>query len=377
MLADPVRMLALVCAIAGASTAEPSGQQGAQAASDRTIRSGAALVTSDVIVRDAGGRFVGDLTRADFEVFEDGVRQDIVMLTMSQGGGIVDKSSASVPSPVREAGRILLLFIDDLHLDFVNTGRLRQLAAAICSRLVRQGDVVAVVSTGRSSLSLDLTDDRERLTNALKQIAGAGLAPADLLAAARSQPPFPEVRQRAHAAFSTAIDMLGAVAASRDRRKAVIYISNGYAFDPSGGGSVAKSAMDRPSSPDPADDLTGVIRTANRVNASIYTIDPRGLVAGERLTQRVDPDEWNAYLRATQHTLRVLAESTGGVAVVDRDDLERALDRIDSEISDYYVFGYYSSNVDPARRQRQLRVAVRRPGIDVKHRSEYWLEPVR
>ena len=34
------------------------------------------MITTDVIVRDNNGQFVADLKKEDFEVYEDGVKQD-------------------------------------------------------------------------------------------------------------------------------------------------------------------------------------------------------------------------------------------------------------------------------------------------------------
>jgi VWFA-related protein len=120
-------------------------------------------------------------------------------------------------------------------------------------------------------------------------------------------------------------------------------------------------------------DLADVTRAANRANATIFTIDPRGLVAGPDPDQPVNMVEWNAHVRTTQDTLRVLAERTGGFAVINRNELDASLARIDSETSDYYVLAYYSSNPDPLKRQRTIAVTVRRPGLEVKHRREYFL----
>ena len=41
-----------------------------------TFRSATALVEVDIIARDGGGWFVSNLTAADFEVFEDGAKQE-------------------------------------------------------------------------------------------------------------------------------------------------------------------------------------------------------------------------------------------------------------------------------------------------------------
>src|SRR5258708_3889541 len=44
------------------------------------------LVTNDIIVRDEKGNFIPDLKKEDFEIFEDGVKQDISSMTVVTGG---------------------------------------------------------------------------------------------------------------------------------------------------------------------------------------------------------------------------------------------------------------------------------------------------
>ena len=123
-------------------------------------------------------------------------------------------------------------------------------------------------------------------------------------------------------------------------------------------------------------ELAELTRQANRANATLYTIDPRGLVAGQDLDDEVPTQEWNAYVRDTQDSLRVLAEETGGIAVVNQNDFDKALKRIDNETSDYYVLGYYSSNPDPLRRTRKVEIKTTRPKLNVWSRGEYTLRPM-
>jgi VWFA-related protein len=122
-------------------------------------------------------------------------------------------------------------------------------------------------------------------------------------------------------------------------------------------------------------ELAEVTRAANRANTTIYTIDPRGLVGGPDLDEKVDMVEYQAYVRNSQDSLRVLADLTGGLAVINQNDFSRALKRIDQETSDYYVVGYYSSNPDPSKRRRTVEVRVARPGANVWHRTSYTLRP--
>ena len=118
-------------------------------------------------------------------------------------------------------------------------------------------------------------------------------------------------------------------------------------------------------------ELAELTRAANRANATFYTIDPRGLVAGPDLDQQVETAEWQEHIRETQDSLRVLAEQTGGIAVVNQNDFDRALKRIDNETSDYYVLGYYSNNPDPLKRTRRIEVKTRRNGVQVWSRTSY------
>ena len=62
----------------------------------------------------------------------------------------------------------------------------------------------------------------------------------------------------------------------------------------------------------------------------------------------------------------MIAEETGGIAVVNQNDFDKALKRIDAETSDYYVLGYYSKQSGSARkRRRQIEVKVKRPSVNV------------
>jgi VWFA-related protein len=131
-------------------------------------------------------------------------------------------------------------------------------------------------------------------------------------------------------------------------------------------------------------DLTGrlaeLTRQANRVNATVYTFDPRGLVAGQDIDEPVDPVEWATHTRKTQDSLRVIADLTGGFAAVNTNDFARAMKRIDAETSDYYVLGYYSTNPDPLQRRRTIEIKLASKdaanNLELEYRKEYTLKPV-
>ena len=367
------------------------------------------LVTTDVIVRDSKtDAFVSDLKVDEFEVYEDNVRQEIVSLVLTHGGRVFNVQ-APPPAPAQEgiilpparptndtAGRVFLIFIDDLHLDFRQTPRTRDLMNRMLKNLVHDGDMFGIVSTGTSSISEQLTYDRQVLEGAVSRVTGSGLRPEDIVKGQQSSQGHAELRYRAHVAFSTAYQLMRNLESVRNRRKAVIYISSGYDFNPFetsrlkyqaelSGLSPEELAIDPFSGArqgqqfaeaDLVRELAELTRAANRANATFYTIDPRGLVAGQDLgDEQVDAAEWQNHLRETQDSLRVLAEQTGGIAVVNQNDFDKALKRIDAETSDYYVLGYYSTNPDPLKRTRRIEVKAKRDGIQVWSRTSYSLRP--
>jgi VWFA-related protein len=385
-------------------------------------------VTNDVIVRDEKGNFVPDLRKDEFEIYEDGVKQDIISMTVITGGRVTNLLAPPPPPPPEgiilppsrppvndTSGRIFLFFVDDLHMDFHNTGRIRDLFKRIEKNLLHDGDMWGMVSSGPSSIAIDMTYDRNRFEEAIKKIAGNGLKPGDIIQGPSGAEGPSEVRYRAHVAFSTVSDTLQELEKVHNRRKALVYVSDGYDFNPF---QDSRLGLTDPNSPfqqnemarmtnqmnstdssgnpvqpgsdtltqqqrqneefadaDLARELGDLTRAANRANTTFYTIDPRGLVGGSDISENLDPTQWQDYIRKSQDSLRVLAEETGGIAVVNQNDFDKALKRIDGETSDYYVLGYSSKNTDASKRRRQLEVRVTRKGLNVWARKEYVLKP--
>jgi VWFA-related protein len=374
------------------------------------------LVTTDVIVRDERGNFVPDLTKTDFEILEDGVKQNIVSMTLSHGGRVTNVLAPPPPPapegvilptarPVEDtSGRIFLFFVDDLHFPFKETIRVRDLFRRISKLLVHEGDMFGIVSSGPSSLAVQMTYDKRRLDEAITKMTGSELKPGEIINGPSGSEGPAEVRYRAHVAMSTVMDILNNLEKVHNRRKALVYVSDGYDFAPFQASRLGTMGADSPflqnrqasqsgstgsgtsadagaqqtkeefADADLAMQLAELTRTANRANTTIYTIDPRGLAAGPDIDEPVDPTQWLDFLRKSQSTLRTLADETGGLAVINQNDFDKALKRIDAETSDYYVLGYYSTNPDATRRLRKVDVRVARNGVEVYARKEYLLK---
>ena len=393
-----------------------------------TFRAGVTLVNTDVIPRHRDGSFVSDLSKDNFRVFEDGVEQEIARLLMVHGGRVFNQFV--LPPPVREgiilpsarptdntAGRIFVLFVDDLHLVTSSTPKVRQVFKLIADTLVHEGDLFGIISTGPSSISIDMTYDRAVLYDAMERIIGDGLSIPDMIQSQDSSRGVTELLYRAHVAFKTAREVLRNLEQVTDRRKVFIYISNGYDFNPFpesrmnsgpfgaqaaaardaiGGGGGGFGGDPYAGIPDPSTDpfevlrrqgqqfayadlaaeLAELTRVANRANTTFYAFDPRGLVAGMPIDVNVPASEYSSFLFNTQNSLRMLAELTGGLAVVNRNDFGDAIREIDAETSDYYILAFYSANPDPTMRTRRLTVEIvgrDDEDIDVQHRTHYTL----
>src|SRR5215207_10090430 len=198
--------LASVLAQAPAQPTPPAAQQQAPPAGQQqqpppgtppreVIRRALDIITTDVMVRDNSGQFVADLKKDEFEIYEDGVKQDVQSFVLVHGGRTYNQTLPAPPKqregiilppsrPTNDAaGRIFIIFVDDLHLDFRNTGRIRDLFKKIATELVHEGDMFAIVSSGPASIEIPLTYDRRRLDEALKKVTGGGLKPSEILEA--------------------------------------------------------------------------------------------------------------------------------------------------------------------------------------------------
>src|SRR4051794_32668853 len=308
--------------------AQAPAPKAAQSQEKPTFRVQVDLVTNDIIVRDERGNFVPDLKRDEFEIWEDGVKQDITSMTVVTGGKVNNLLAPPPPPPPEGiilpptkprtdvSGRIFMFFVDDLHMQFHNTGRIRELFRKISKELVHDGDMFGIVSSGPSSIAVDMTYDKNRLEEAIKKIAGNELKPTDIINGPSGAEGPSEVRYRAHVAFSTVNDLLNNLESVHNRRKALVYVSDGYDFNPF---QDARLGLMDPNSPfaqnefartqnqmtqqnsdgssaqtdpfpnqqkqsetfadaDLAREPGELTRQANRSNVTMYTIDPRGLV---------------------------------------------------------------------------------------------------
>jgi VWFA-related protein len=328
------------------------------------------------------------------------------------------------------SGRIFIIFIDDLHFQPSETPQVKQLLGTIRDTLVHDNDLVGFVSTGTSTVEINPNYDfgHRRFNEAIEKTMGSAPSVDDIVKNARFETgdgPM-QMRFNAHTAFRTAYDMLEQLGQITDRRKSFIYVSNGYTYDPftesrfkrimkdyeelglSGTSDSNSDSSDGDSSnqkkqselspydgladpeyrrrtefaeSDLTQEVAQLVRDARRNNVAFYTVDPRGLTANmmdASQSEQISYAEWRDFITQTQGTLRVLGDETGGFCICNTNDFKAGLQRIDNETSDYYLIGYTSSNPDPLKIRRTIKIEVSRPAVEqIIYRDSYTIPRVK
>ena len=360
-----------------------------------TFRVEVNYVEVDALVTDADGKPIANLTKDDFELFEDGKKQDVATFALVNIPIERAERPLFASGPVQPdvqtndhiEGRIYLLVLDDLHTDVTRSPRVKAAATRFIENNFGTNDLAAVVFTGRSGDGQDFTNNPRLLVNAINKFSGRKLRSATLtrIEGARVDPatqqlaPGDDIDQmdrafRARQMANNVRKLAEFMAGVHGRRKSMLLIGEGVDYDIYEAvgqlGSTASSVLL---------DTHDAIAAATRGNVTIYTIDPRGLMNAEGDLIEVagtvgDADSRSIAneMRLSQDSLRVLADSTGGFAAVNRNDLNGAFDRIVSENSSYYMLGFYSTNDRRNGRYRKLEVRVKRPGLRVRNRTGYY-----
>src|SRR5215208_432436 len=186
-------MFAVVSAIALVFAADRPGAQQAAGQQTPTFRG-----TTDLIARDSRTQqFIANLKPGEVSIYEDGVKQELASFVLTHGGRVVNLL-APPPAPAQpgiilpqrrpssDTGRIFLIVIDDFHLQARDTPRTRDWLKRTLRSLIHDGDMFGIVSTGHSSISEQLTYDRQVLESAIERVTGSGLTPREIIEGAQT-----------------------------------------------------------------------------------------------------------------------------------------------------------------------------------------------
>lgn len=387
----------------GAGQPMPDGQQ-------PTFRTGIDFVRVDVIVTDKG-RPVTDLSEADFDVREDGQPQKVEQFRLIK----VDGTSRPADQPPRQIRnrddeereaarddvRVIVFFLDDYHTRLSSSLSVRQSLIDFIQKQLRPTDMLAVMSPLSPASDLSFTRNHDSIISAINAFQGRKFRyePRNQFERQYSQQSTETVENIRNQVVMGALRGVSArLGAVREGRKTLIYVSEGFTvllppqlrnqnaefqgILPNG---AASSAGENNAQEDTArafamGDLTLRLRevfdAANRSNVAVYSLDPRGLATNEfGIDENVGPQQDRAALRMTQDTLRMLSENTDGKAIVSRNDLARGLQQVVQDSSYYYLIGYTSSAPTDGK-FHEVKVNVKRRGVDVRARRGFWAATV-
>jgi VWFA-related protein len=377
--------------------AQTPPQAPAQAQPPITFKVEVNYVEIDANVTDAQGNFARNLTRDDFQVVEDGTPQALTAFSMVDIP--IERtdpplfSNVAIPPDVATngnpfEGRIFVLVMDDLNTKFDRTPRTRAAARLFVERYVGANDLIAVVNTSGFSKSMqDFTSNRQL---ALKAIDGAMGNKADSSTSAaiqdynanrigggqsNSNASFNELHRYTNARNSVRSlkNVSDYLAGIRGRRKAVVFFSEGVNYN-------VTDAINNPHATDVQHEVRDLVAAATRANVNVYTVDPRGLATGMEdaieissfpSDNSIKTTDLMDEMRLEQDSLRVIADETGGFAVLNQNDFRTGFRRILDDNSSYYVLGYYPTNEKRDGRFRNIQVKVLKPGLTVRTRRGY------
>ena len=384
------RQVAVGLAAAAAITVAAQDEQPAP-----TFRSEINYVQLPVRVLDADGRFVPGLTASDFRVAEDGRVQTIAAFTAVDLPFVpVDSTVPSAPLPGLDAtasnetpevdGRVYLFVLDDYSAETGDTLKVRNLMHGFIDERLSANDLAAISIVG-GARSQGFTRNRRLLHDAVDRFIGDRVETWD------GGNPFGDAggmsgaisglqRQQTLNTITRMVEWLGSI---EGRRKSLVWISSGPIC------SLAEAEC--------RESMQHALRITMQSDVSVYVVDPTGLDRIERRSRAAsgNPDSRlstdGGYTEASSETAaraafadmrsgargpldgaRYLAEESGGMAVVNTNDLQRGLDRIVRDASSYYLLGYHSTNNRTDGRFRRNEVTVGRKDVRVVHRNGYF-----
>jgi VWFA-related protein len=403
-------------------------QEPPASAEQPTFRVAANYIRADVFVTKDGTP-VADLTRDDFEVFEDGRPQTIDAFEYVKV--MPGSRTPPLPQSAREGERLaadprrrlFVVFLDIPHVEAGSDMQVRGPLSRFLTRVIGPGDLIGVMTPDMAARAIAIDERPADITSLFESQPFWGEKnswsrrdPTERVIEAcfTTDDPHRQLywtmvrRWRAKRTQDALRDLISHLRSIREERTAIILVTEGWPivrWDPAlmtagnaraGRPEVGVGPDGRLTSRGRADlgvtgydcdalaslianvDLDREFRDsldeANWANASLYPVDPRGLAAfGDSIgpAPPLPPVASQQLLRTQLDLMRVMAANTDGQAVINSNDIESGLRRLAADLSSYYLLSYYSDGKVADGRFHEIKVRVRRPGVDIRSRRGY------
>jgi VWFA-related protein len=320
-------------------------------------------VTLDVTVVDKTGRPVTDLTAADFDVIEQGKLQKIEAFELVD----IDRRPPmesnlyhdvkTMESLEQEIGnsnsRLIVIFLDEYHIrpssrdQYQAEQQVRMQLSQYLHELDPR-DLVAIMYplTPVTGLSFSRDHDADaRIVAKFEGRQGEYFPPKNSIEERQVQRLFEIEKIRADVVRTALQGLATFLGTARATRKQVLLVSTWVP------GGMLGFALD---------DFKQIQREAARGNTAFYPWDPRGLLMYP--DRSIVAHEW----------FHVLAEQTGGRAIVNTNDGLKGMRAILTDSSAYYLIGYTSTENARDGKFHEVKVKIKRPGLESRAKPGYW-----
>lgn len=199
--------LALSIALLSITSAQTPQKPPQEIAPEDVIRITTNLVQTDLVVTDKNEQVINDLKLGDFELYDNGKRQDIKFMEFvgANIGKRVEGAPPVLPGGVRpdvpssgvsatDLKRVIAFVVDDLTIPNDDLTRVRDLLMDFVDHQMLDGDLVAIIPVvGGNGLLEQYTSDKGLLRRAIRTINprahpfsgnGPGFTPADAMPSA-------------------------------------------------------------------------------------------------------------------------------------------------------------------------------------------------
>ncbi len=336
--------------------------------SNTTWRVNVDLVQVDVAALDGKGKPLAGLKQEDFRIFQDDREQQII--TFDEVHGQADSPSpSSEPGNTGEApqrGKVVILFFDQSTIKAAGTKLSLDAAEEYVQRHMHPYDLMGVAVYIQSlKITCPLTHDAARVIDAVHRanepFAGAaGLTVHDTTGAK-------ELRSQVLDFFRTLKSLCSSLEPVRGRKTILLFTED----------------LSMPI--DLVGEFHSVVAEARRSDVSFFTLDAQGRSVSSTNSAsvmdanlRARPSSTTADVNLAQFQdqtnstiLRSLASQTNGYPIYNTDNLGEALDRVDLELSDYYVLGFQSSNARSDGKPHRIEIKLNSKDARLKYRDTY------
>ena len=378
------------------------------------------LVTVDAVITDKKNVPIENLSRDQFQVFEDGKPQIIT----SFEAVVLPASPAAAPPTTRSVstnqgaeprtGRTFVIVFDDIHLHPFQANRAKAAIDQFLKNGTRDGDRVTLLASGGGAWwSTRMPEGYKELTALLKRLEGreipdigtdrvteaealrihiyrdtqvaervgrrfetygvnpggqqgsqsqiGGQFDGDPFVLGRAAEVYYQATAKNKITLRAVERALSSLAAAKGR-KSLILVGQGFIYDPN------------------LDEFREVIQASRRGNCAIYFVDTMGLGGMPMaMTAQFGPaieagDVGAAFAENFERSegAESVAADSGGFTVKNSNDLVKGLQRIADETRVYYLIGYNPTNTARDGKFRKIEVKVEGKDMRVRARKGYF-----